>query len=325
MNAAKRAILSMALALLALAPLLSGSAHAQTTLRIAYLRTFAMMPLFYAEEKGYFKAEGLDVQDIALNNGPAAAAAVVSGAADIAESANVPVILAIAHREPIRMFLTENYEQYPKPVFVYLVATRRSGVTTLAGLKGKTVAINAVTSDCALILRDHLRSAGLAGNAVKLIVIPFPEIPAALQLGEADAACLVEPFFTSVMHSHATPATILAAGSLANLKELGRAPLDGFYAREDWLQKNPKTAAAFMRALIKAAHELVANPPVYRKLLVERFKVPQALAAAMPVDLNPGDFVVQPAGYQSVIDGLVRTGLLKKPMKAAEVIYPIKP
>ena len=62
---------------------------------------------------------------------------------------------------------------------------------------------------------------------MKLIVIPFPEIPAALQLGEADAACLVEPFFTSVMHSHATPATILAAGSLANLKELGRAPLDG--------------------------------------------------------------------------------------------------
>jgi ABC-type nitrate/sulfonate/bicarbonate transport system substrate-binding protein len=320
----KRTILAALLPALALMLLVPGSARAAESMRVAYLRTFAMMPFFYAQEKGYFKDEGLNVTGITLNNGPAAAAAVVSGSADVAESANVPVILAVAHHQPIKFFFSENYEQYPKPVFVYLVATGRSGITTLKGLKGKTVAINAATSDCALILRDHLRTAGLGPTAVKLIIIPFPQIPAALQLGEADAACLVEPFMTSVMHAPGK-ATVLASGSLANLKELGRAPLDGFYAREDWLKKHEKTAASFMRALIKAQRELIANPPVYRQLLVEKFKMPKKLAEEMPVDLNPGNFVVVPGDYQAVIDGLVRTGLLEKPMKASEVIYPIKP
>lgn len=324
MKSVKRAILALVLPALVLTLLLPGSAQAAEKLRVAYLRTFAMMPFFYAMDKGYFKGEGLDVTGITLNNGPAAAAAVLSGSADVAESANVPVILAVDHHQPIKFFFSENYEQYPKPTFTYLVATGRSGVTTLQGLKGKTVAINAATSACALILRDHIRTVGLGPTDVKLIIIPFPQIPAALQLGEADAACLVEPFMTSVMHAP-DKATVLASGVLANLKELHRSVLDGFYAREDWLKGHEKTAAAFMRALIKADHELIANPAGYRKLLVEKFKMPAPLAAEMPVDLNIGSFEVVPADYQAVIDGLVRTGLIEKPMKASEVIYPIKP
>lgn|SRR6185437_2673335 len=325
MEFCKRALLPAAILASAVMSFLPASATAQQTLRVAYLRSFAMMPFFYAEKMGYFKREGLDVQGITLNNGPAAISAVVSGSADIAESANVPVILAIAHNQPIRIFLSENYEQYPKPVFVYLVATRRSGVTTLVGPKGKSVAINAATSDCELILSDHLQTVGLTEQSVKLITIPFPQIPAALDLGEADAACLVEPFMTSVMQSPKGNATVLASGSLANLKELRHAVLDGYYGRDDWLANNRKTAAAFMRVIAVSVHELIANSQLYRKLLVEEFKVPEALAKPMPVDLNPVDFVVQPADYQAVIDGLVRTKLLAKPMKAEDVIYPIKP
>lgn len=315
---------TLSVVVLAAAALLPGSAVAQETVRVASLRTFAMMPFYYAEQEGYFKDEGLAVRGITLNNGPAAISAVVSGSAEMAESAIVPVILARAHNQPVKIFLSLNYEQYPKPIFDHLIATQRSGVTTLAGLKGKTVAINASSAECEFILRDHLQSVGLTEKSVKLITIPFPQMPAALELGEADAACLVDPFFTAVMRSPKDKATLLA-GSVANLKELGRRVLDGYYARADWLEANPKTAAAFMRAIAKADHELVANPPLYRKLLVDEFKVPEALAEAMSVELNPVDFVARPADYQAAIDGLIRTKLLAKSMPAADVIHQIKP
>jgi hypothetical protein len=80
-----------------------------------------------------------------------------------------------------------------------------------------------------------------------------------------------------------------------------------------------------MRAMVTAMKELTADPKLYRKQLVERFKVAPALAEAMPVGLNLVDPVAHAKDFQVMIDALSRNHLITKPLPAAEIIAQVKP
>ena len=86
-------------------------ASAQQKIRVALLRTTAMIPIIDAEKMGYFKREGIETEIVTLNNGPAALSAVVSGSADIGWAATMPVVSAVAEKQPIRAFLSNNFER----------------------------------------------------------------------------------------------------------------------------------------------------------------------------------------------------------------------
>lgn len=319
---------SLAAALLAALALLPGPASAAAPLqkiKVAYVRSLPMIPQAFAEQQGYFKAQGLDAEIITLNTGPAVVSAVVSGSADIGFTATVPMILARAEHQPIRIFVALNYEQYPSPEWVFLAASKASGVTAMAGLKGKTIAINTFDGACDLLVRDHLRQAGIALDQVKIISIPFPQMQAALQLGNADAACIIQPFLTSMEKSEKIQAHVLAGGVVADLQKYGRVTLDGYFARPDWLAKNQKAAAGFMRAILEANRTLAKDLPLYRKLTAASFKMPPAMLDALPGAFNITSLVTQPGEYTPLIDALTRTKMLRNPITAKDLIYPIHP
>lgn len=312
-------------AALALAAAVSLPAAAQQTLRLAYLRTPAIIPVLDAQEMGYFKKEGITVTLITLNNGPAAVAAVVSGSADIGYAANLPLISAVAQHQPIRAFLTNDVERWPGPIFTYLVASARSGVKTLAGLQGKTAANNATNGGCDLMIRDHLRAAGVPASAVHMAVVPFPQMKAALELGTVDAVCIIPPFYEAVMQSPQIKPTVLAKGAVANLQQIGSFPISCYFARPDWLAGNRKAAAGFMRALMAANKDLAAHPDKFHAMIVKAFGLPAALADQIPDALNTTSMVAVPRDYKPAVDGLVRTGLLAKPIPPQDIVYPITP
>lgn len=312
-------------AVLTAAIALAAPASALQKLKVAYLRTTTIIPHIDAEKMEYFKREGIETEIVTLNNGPAVIAAVVSGSADIGWAATMPIISARAEQQPIRVFLSNNFERWPGPLLTHLIASERSGIKTLADLKGKTVANNATNGGCDLLIRDHIRAAGIPADSMKMAVIPFPQMQAALELGTADAVCIVDPFYVSVMQSPKIKPTLLASGMLADLPKIGAFAADAYFAREDWLAKNPKTAAAFMRALSAADRDLTANPAKYRELLESEFKMPKELAAQITVALNPGSMIAEAKDYRPVIDGLVRTGLLAKAIPAEDVVDTIVP
>ncbi|MBS0219978.1 MAG: ABC transporter substrate-binding protein [Proteobacteria bacterium] len=318
-------LVSLFAVLLAVALGVAMPASAQQKLRVALLRTTAMIPIIDAEKMGYFKREGIETEVITLNNGPAVISAVVSGSADIGWAATMPVISARAERQPIRAFISNNFERWPEPLLTHLIASERSGVKTLADLKGKTVASNATNGGCDLMIRDHIRAAGIPANAMKMVVMPFPQMQAALELGTVDAVCIVDPFYVSAMQSAKIKPKLLAGGMLADLPKIGAFAADAYFARDDWLTKNGKAAAAFLRALSAADKDLAADSAKYRGLLESEFKMPAALAGQITMALNTGSMVVEAKDYKPVIEGLVRTGLLAKPIDAADVIFPVTP
>jgi NitT/TauT family transport system substrate-binding protein len=77
-----------------------------------------------------------------------------------------------------------------------IMARADSPVKSLASLKGKTIAVNAVNSEVTDLLYNALAADHITPGQVHLTQIPFPAMAAALATGRVDAAYMTEPYVT---------------------------------------------------------------------------------------------------------------------------------
>ena len=119
-----------------------------------------------------------------------------------------------------------------------------SKITSLAGLKGKTVAINAPKNILYLLAASMMAEHGMDSKSVKFVNVPFPAMAAELKAGAIDAALLPEPFASEAEQAYgAVPLVDLDQGATTTF------PIAGFVVTKQWAAKNPRTLAAFYRAL----------------------------------------------------------------------------
>ena len=290
-------------------------------LKVAYARATQLISHWHAEKLGLFKEKGIDPEIITLNNGPAVAAAVTSGSVDIGFSAAVPIITAREQNQPFKAFITSNVESSPNDWVAYLIASAKSGVKTMADLKGRTVITNAVGGACELAIRTHLRKAGLKLEDVKMIIVPFPQVAASLELANGDAACLIEPFVTAIKLGGRINPIVLAKGIIPDLDKIGPIAAEAYFARAEWLDKNSKAAAGFRQALEGANKELATNNATYRQYLIDEFKMPREQAEAVSILLQKGSQIPRASQWQPEIDAMLEEGMLKTSMRAEDLIY----
>ena len=286
--------------------------------RFAYLKTLELMPFFYGQEKGYFKDAGVDLEMIAVPGGPAVGAAIASGSADIGYSALTPMMIAREQGKPFKFFMSMEYEQAPDRLWGYMIATERSGVKSMKDLAGKTIAVGVPGGLCELAARDWMASAGVAYDPAKALNNPFPQMPAMLDLGTADAACIVEPFATAALAGKSKP-IILGRGYLANVTQPYR--IAGLFASESWIKAHPREVEALMKAYTRGATELKSNAPLVKEIMLKEYRFPPDLVEKLKTDFAL-DLAPKASDYKIIIDKMEKYGMLKKPMKPEEAIAP---
>jgi NitT/TauT family transport system substrate-binding protein len=109
---------------------------------------------------------------------------------------------------------------------------------------------------------------------------------ARLQAGDVEAAMLPEPFITQLSIQLGLK-RIVDAG----IGTLDALPIDGYAATEGWVKQNPKTAAAFQRAIQKAA-QTASDRSEVEKVVQGYAKVDKNTAALVaplqyPTSINP--------------------------------------
>ena len=290
--------------------------------KVAYLRTLGIIHVWQADKMGAFKKEGIEVEQVTLNNGPAVASAIASGSADIGFAAAPPMITAISQNQPFKVFMTNNVEKHPSTWVESIVVADTSPIKSMADLKGKTVIINAVGAACELQLRGHLALAGLKYDDVKTVILPFPQHAAAMERGDGQASCNVEPFL-SFMKLGKLKTRSISDGMVAGIDKLGDVVIDGYFGRGDWLAKNTAAAAAFKRALEAADAHMRQNVADYRSWLTGEFKLPADVANAIVPLINSGKLDAKPEQWQPVIDGMAKSGMIPAPIKASDIIFPV--
>ncbi len=294
----------------------------ETPVRVAYFLADSMLPALYAQDKGYFSEAGLDVEFVAVQTGPAVVSAVASGEADIGYAAPVPPFNGRLNGVPVKMFLQLSQELAPDKTYTWLVASKLSGITDLAGVKGKKIGFNANGGLCELMWRDHLASVGLTIDDVVPVVLPFPEQEAALQQGNLDATCTINPFYVSMLGNAELGVTMLATGTLADLSH----PLmnDALFATDDWLAANGETATAVARVMDKARKELLSDRAALSGAAETYMELAPEAAASFVLPIVNESMVITPADVQRILDAMVKTGLNPGPLNGADFVYELK-
>ncbi|QFR31659.1 ABC transporter substrate-binding protein [Ancylobacter sp. TS-1] len=137
-------------------------------------------PLIVAQEKGFFKAHGLDVELVAPADPSAPPRLVAAGQAEIAVSYQPSLYLSVKEGLPLVRFGT-----LVSTPLTALVVLKDGPIKSIADLKGKTVGYSVAGLEDAL-LGTMLASAGLKPSDVTMINVNFALSPA-LVAGKVDA------------------------------------------------------------------------------------------------------------------------------------------
>ncbi len=220
----------------------SGAGLEKTDLNVAVVPALDSAGFFVALYGGLFKAEGLNVNFTPATSSDTVIADQVKGTYDITGGNYVSYIQAQQSGRASLDIFAEGSVMEPGTQGIYTMPD--SKITSLAGLKGKTVAINAPKNILYLLTASMMTEKGMNPKSVKFVNVPFPQMAADLASGAIDAALLPEPFASQAEAAYgAVPLVDLDQGATT------RFPIAGYVATKQWAAKHPRTLAAFYRAL----------------------------------------------------------------------------
>ena len=252
-----------------------------TTVRVANFTNIVVAPVFYGIDKGYFKEAGIEIEIVKVATGAASVSAVASAQADIGWAAATVPMFARSQGVPMKIFMTADQEGPPDHYGTHIDATAKSGVNTFADIKGKTVMINAFGTAGELAIRERLQIAGVSWDDVKKVVVPFPQMPAALELGNADVGVTIYPMQAAIMANKAIGAKVIGRGNLS-VSGTQVVTASCYFATDAWLAKNEKVALAFGRVWARAQKEIDADPKLRLELAMKLSGMDRATAETIP-------------------------------------------
>jgi NitT/TauT family transport system substrate-binding protein len=236
-------------ALLAAAFAATGPAFAQT-ITVGAAATTSDAPIFIADKKGYFKAEGLDVKVANFKSASDMVAPLGTGQLDAgAGSASAGLYNAVARGIKIRI-VADKASSAPGYGATKIVV-RKDHIDSgrykeVKDLKGMKLAMNAPGVSNTSTLNTLLKSAGLKYSDVETVDLPLPEHVTVLKNKAVDAAASVEP----------APTIAVKNGDAVVIKSddqiLPHHQIAVLLYSEDFALKRADAARRFMRAYIRA-------------------------------------------------------------------------
>jgi NitT/TauT family transport system substrate-binding protein len=219
---------------------------------------FAVVP--FGVKQGFFEQEGLDVKIKTIATATTIPPALVSGQLQFSNWSFPSFATLAGQGLPLKIIgAGDTTGTSLKDDYIQLLTLKKSGITTIEQLKGKTVAVNSLASLTEVQIRALLDKAGMAQDSVKLVPIPFPDQLAALSAGRVDAIGSAEPFLSLAMSEEdVNQVAPLDAAIMPNM------PLSLWMTSDKFLKSDPSAVRKFQLALIKSLAYAKANPDKFR-------------------------------------------------------------
>lgn len=276
-------------------------------LPMGYIPSVQYANLYVAAEKGYFAAEGLEVEFdysfetdgvklVAANQQPFA---VVSGEQVVlARAQNLPVVYVMAW-----------FQQFP----VAIIAKSESGFTSPADLRGKRVGVPVLGGANFIGLRAVMAQVGLQPEDVTIQAIGFNQV-AALSAGQVDAV---------VVYANNEPIRLTAQGeqlTVFPVSDYATLAANGLMTNETVLAQEPELVRGMVRALLRGTQDTLADPDAayaiakkYADLQDDDIEK-QVLAATLAMWQTPQPGRSDPQAWANMEQILRDTNLLSVPL-----------
>ena len=291
---------------------LPGSAQQLAELKIATTPTDIGSQVFYAQDKGFFKANGLDAEIQVISNGAAITSAVMSGALDVAQS-NI-ASLAAAHEHGLDIVIIAPAGQYSsKSPTTALIVAKNSPIKTAKDLNGKTLAGNGIKNITQVGAFAWMEKNGGDTSTTKFVEMPFADMPGALNTGRIDAAVIAEPELSAALAKGDVRVLANCYDGIAKDFMIG-----AWFTTGTWAKAHPDLVKRFSKAMSQTAVWANKNQAASGEMLTKYTKI--AVVPGMKRTIYAEK--LDPALVQPLIDGAAKYGITKATFPATDIISP---
>ncbi|MET8852143.1 ABC transporter substrate-binding protein [Amycolatopsis sp. NPDC004625] len=290
----------------------NGGGLEKSKIKVSIMPTTDLGPFWLALDGGYFKAEGLEVEQVVAKSGQESMQKAISGEVDVALSTYTPFFVAKGKGEDLQL-VADGTSVNAKSNAIVTVPT--SNVKTVNDLAGKRIAITAKNTASDILTKSVMKDHGVDFSTVQWTLVPLPNMAAALKDNQVDAAYMPEPMLSQAAKTvGATPVIDINTGASQDF------PLTGYGSTSKWVQANPKTLAAFQRAMKKATADAINDRSKVEPLLVKYAKIDEDTAKLLTL---PGyGSTLDARRLQRVPDLLLQMGVITSKIDAAPMIAP---
>jgi len=290
----------------------------RSPLKIAYSPWPGYLPLVIAKEKGFFTAQGVNVETFYSEDTSLQMADFAAGKYDGVALALGTIVPLIDKNPTLRIILAIDESAGADAIVA------QTGISKVQDLKGKAVGVR-VGGFGELFITKMLETAKLTTEDVRLIYTQAQNIPASLQSGEIQAGHTWEPYVSQVVKSGSR---VL----FTSAQTPGLVP-DAMAFQGSTLRDRPADIRAFLRAWFQAVDYWLANPKEGNAIIAKSLNVPLNTISLEGVKLStlkdnikaftPGD-TTESLYYttQLYANFFIRTGGLNRPPDLNKILDP---
>ena len=277
-------------------------------------------PLLVEEDKGFYRAQGIELDYIPGAGGGDAIRNILSGQADIAFTDPGSFFSALDKGEKLRAI----YDIYPQNVF-NVVSRKSSNISKPADLKGKKIGVYSLSSGTRQNLLVLLHQAGLSESDVTIVVTGLLNFTPLLQ-GQVDATAATDTGLLVGRRKGLTDIDVMEVGKYLNVSS------DLFVVREETYQQKKNLLRRFLHAYRDSAAWMIADPAEAARLAVKRaidgtdpevnleiIRARNAASVSHTTQKN-GLGAFDMASLQQAADAYRKLGLIQHDIKVSDVV-----
>ncbi len=290
--------------------------HPAYTVKIGFLNITASLPLFIAEEKGFFTEEGVQYESIPILTSNQLVDGIAAGNLDaFPESSAIPV-LALELQSPGRLKVFAVSSITKKAPFDALLVKENSPITKLSDLAGRKIGVFPGSTATSL-LRKYLTDNKVDVSAITFVPIPPQTQITALLQGSVDAVHAYEP----------TTAIALNNGGVRKLfgsvyaEMLDPNPQGVAVISAKFLEQHPQIAKNVILAMERAMVFMRDHEAEARQIMSKRLKLDEAVARTSVFLYMLPHQDLEPSLFQKYADMLHQLGELNAQVKIDSLLY----
>ena len=237
---------------------------AQAKGKLGYMKIVDNAAMFMAMEKGFFKAEGLEIEPVPMAGGAVIVQGVTSGDLQFGWTNVISLYQAAAEGFDFKLIAGGATNVRGSNETHAIEVGKDSPIRGPKDLQGRTVAVNTLNNIVHLMAMAWVDKYGGNSTKVKFVEIPFPQMEPALIAGKIDAISVQEPFAAAAARR---PEIRVLSNPWGDV--LPKFLIASWFASDKWIQKNKATAQAFVRAVNRGIDAIHADQEGARAAMIK--------------------------------------------------------
>jgi NitT/TauT family transport system substrate-binding protein len=295
-----------------------GTSWAQTKSKLGYMKIVDSAAMFMAMEKGFFKAEGLEIEPVPMAGGAVIVQGVTSGDLQFGWTNVISLYQAAVEGFDFKLIAGGATNVRGSNETHAIEVLKDAHIRGPKDLQGKTVAVNTLNNIVHVMAMAWVDKYGGNSTKVKFVEIPFPQMEPALIAGKIDAISVQEPFAAAAARRQEIRVLSNPWGDV-----LPKFLIASWFASEKWIQKNKATAQAFVRAINRGIDAVHADKEGMRAAMIKWSGLTPDMVGKIGYPLFEKGIAEK--DLQGTIDLSTKYKLIPRPIKARDVISEIAP